>query len=269
METGEIARQASGAVMVRIADTAVFVTAVAMKESDPGKDFFPMTVNYQERTYAAGKIPGGFFRREGRPSEVETLTSRLIDRPIRPLFPKGFTNDTQIVATVVSVCDEIDPEIPAIIGASAALSISGMPFKGPLGAARVGYTDGEYILNPSKAARETSGLDLVVAGTEHAVLMVESEARMLSEEVMLGAVLFGHEQMQTVISAIKDLAAEVGTQPWEWAAAAADEALAEKLADGYTALLTEAYQIADKLQRQDAVKAARNAAIEALAMGEG
>lgn len=269
METGEIARQASGAVMVRIADTAVFVTAVAMKESDPGKDFFPMTVNYQERTYAAGKIPGGFFRREGRPSEVETLTSRLIDRPIRPLFPKGFTNDTQIVATVVSVCDEIDPEIPAIIGASAALSISGMPFKGPLGAARVGYMDGEYILNPSKAARETSGLDLVVAGTEHAVLMVESEARMLSEEVMLGAVLFGHEQMQTVISAIKDLAAEVGTQPWEWAAAAADEALAEKLADGYTALLTEAYQIADKLQRQDAVKAARNAAIEALAMGEG
>ncbi|MGB5516949.1 MAG: polyribonucleotide nucleotidyltransferase [Gammaproteobacteria bacterium] len=269
METGEIARQASGAVMVRIADTAVFVTAVAMKESDPGKDFFPMTVNYQERTYAAGKIPGGFFRREGRPSEVETLTSRLIDRPIRPLFPKGFTNDTQIVATVVSVCDEIDPEIPAIIGASAALSISGMPFKGPLGAARVGYTNGEYILNPSKAARETSDLDLVVAGTEHAVLMVESEARMLSEEVMLGAVLFGHEQMQTVISAIKDLAAEVGTQPWEWAAAAADEALAEKLADGYTALLTEAYQIADKLQRQDAVKAARNAAIEALAMGEG
>jgi len=269
METGEIARQASGAVMVRIADTAVFVTAVAMKESDPGKDFFPMTVNYQERTYAAGKIPGGFFRREGRPSEVETLTSRLIDRPIRPLFPKGFTNDTQIVATVVSVCDEIDPEIPAIIGASAALSISGMPFKGPLGAARVGYTDGEYILNPSKAARETSDLDLVVAGTEHAVLMVESEARMLSEEVMLGAVLFGHEQMQTVISAIKDLAAEVGTQPWEWAAAAADEALAEKLADGYTALLTEAYQIADKLQRQDAVKAARNAAIEALAMREG
>ena len=269
METGEIARQASGAVMVSIADTVVFVTAVAQKDSDPTKDFFPMTVNYQERTYAAGKIPGGFFRREGRPSEAETLTCRLIDRPIRPLFPKGFTNDTQIVATVVSVCDEIDPEIPAIIGASAALAISGLPFNGPLGAARVGYSDGEYLLNPSKSALEISDLDLVVAGTEHAVLMVESEARMLPEEVMLGAVLFGHEQMQVVITAIKEFAAEVGTQPWEWEAPAADEALAGKMADGYTASLTEAYQIADKLQRQDAVKALRNAAVEALAAGEG
>jgi len=269
LETGEIARQACGAVMVSVADTVVFVTAVALKESDPGKDFFPMTVNYQERTYAAGKIPGGFFRREGRPSEAETLTCRLIDRPIRPLFPKGFTNDTQIVATVVSVCDEIDPEIPAIIGASAALAISGLPFNGPLGAARVGYKDGEYLLNPSKAAKETSDLDLVVAGTAHAVLMVESEARMLSEDVMLGAVLFGHEKMQAVINAISELAAEVGTPAWGWAAAEANEALAQKVAAISTDALTTAYQIADKLQRQDAVKAARNAAVEALAAGEG
>ena len=269
LETGEIARQASGAVMVRIADTAVFVTAVAMKESDPGKDFFPMTVNYQERTYAAGKIPGGFFRREGRPSEGETLTCRLIDRPIRPLFPKGFTNDTQIVATVVSVCDEIDPEIPAIIGASAALSLSGMPFKGPLGAARVGYSDGEYLLNPSKAALETSQLDLVVAGTEKAVLMVESEARMLSEDVMLGAVMFGHEQMQAVINAINEFVAEVGVQPWDWNAPAIDETLAGKIAEDYSAALTDAYQIADKLQRQDAVRAVRTAAVETLAAGDG
>jgi len=269
LETGEIARQASGAVMVSVADTVVFVTAVALKESDPGKDFFPMTVNYQERTYAAGKIPGGFFRREGRPSEAETLICRLIDRPIRPLFPKGFKNDTQIVATVVSVCDEINPEIPAIIGASAALAISGLPFNGPLGAARVGYSNGEYLLNPSKAAMETSDLDLVVAGTEHAVLMVESEAKMLSEEVMLGAVLFGHEQMQVVITAISELAAEIGTPSWGWTAPEADEALAEKVAATSTEALTSAYQIADKLQRQDTVKAARNAAVEALAAGEG
>ena len=268
LETGEIARQASGAVMVSVADTVVFVTAVALKETDPGKDFFPMTVNYQERTYAAGKIPGGFFRREGRPSEAETLTCRLIDRPIRPLFPKGFTNDTQIVATVVSVCDEIDPEIPALIGASAALSISGLPFNGPLGAARVGYADGEYLLNPSKSALETSQLDLVVAGTHNAVLMVESEARMLSEDVMLGAVMFGHEQMQTVINAINEFAAEVGVQSWEWAATATDDALAEKMAADYTAALTDAYQIADKLQRQDAVKAVRNSAVEAHAASE-
>ncbi len=269
LETGEIARQASGAVMVSIADTVVFVTAVARKDSDPTKDFFPMTVNYQERTYAAGKIPGGFFRREGRPSEAETLTCRLIDRPIRPLFPKGFKNDTQIVATVVCGCDEIDPEIPAIIGASAALAISGLPFSGPLGAARVGYKDGAYLLNPSREARETSDLDLVVAGTEHAVLMVESEAKMLSEDVMLGAVMFGHEQMQVVITAINELAAEVGNPSWDWQAAEADEALAEKVAATSTDTLTSAYQIADKLARQDAVKAARNAAVEALAAAEG
>jgi polyribonucleotide nucleotidyltransferase len=214
MEAGEIARQASGAVLISMGDTVVFVTAVAMKESEPNRDFFPMTVNYQERTYAAGKIPGGFFRREGRASEAETLTCRLIDRPIRPLFPKAFTNELQIVATVVSVSEDIDPEIPAIIGASAALSIAGVPFNGPLGAARVGYKDGEYLLNPNKAALKTSDLDLVVAGTSHAVLMVESEARLLTEEVMLGAVMFGHEQMQSVITAISEFAAEVNTPKW-------------------------------------------------------
>jgi polyribonucleotide nucleotidyltransferase len=269
LETGEIARQANGAVMVKIADTQVFVTAVVKREADLSKDFFPMTVNYQERTYAAGKIPGGFFRREGRPSELETLTCRLIDRPIRPLFPKGFKNDTQIVATVVSVCDEADPEVAAIIGASAALSVAGVPFAGPLGAARVGYVDGSYVLNPSKEALETSDLDLVVAGTKDAVLMVESEAKMLSEDIMLGAVMFGHEQMQVVIDAINELTAEVGNPVWQWEAAAEDEALAAKVVDTSSTAITEAYQVADKMQRQDAVKAARKAAVEALASKDG
>jgi polyribonucleotide nucleotidyltransferase len=269
MEAGEIARQASGAVMISMGDTVVFVTAVAAKESEPGRDFFPMTVNYQERTYAAGKIPGGFFRREGRASEAETLTCRLIDRPIRPLFPKAFTNELQIVATVVSVSEHIDPEIPAIIGASAALCIAGVPFNGPLGAARVGYKDGEYLLNPSRAALKTSDLDLVVAGTSHAVLMVESEAKLLTEEVMLGAVMFGHEQMQTVIKAINEFAAEVNTPKWEWTAPVADEALAAKVAEISTDAITTAYQIADKLKRQDAVKAAKNAAVEALVSADG
>jgi len=269
MEAGEIARQASGAVMISMGDTVVFVTAVAAKESEPGRDFFPMTVNYQERTYAAGKIPGGFFRREGRASEAETLTCRLIDRPIRPLFPKAFTNELQIVATVVSVSEHIDPEIPAIIGASAALCIAGVPFNGPLGAARVGYKDGEYLLNPNKAALKTSDLDLVVAGTSHAVLMVESEAKLLTEEVMLGAVMFGHEQMQTVITAINEFAAEVNAPKWEWTAPVADEALAAKVAEISTDAITTAYQIADKLQRQDAVKAAKNAAVEALVSADG
>ena len=269
LETGEIARQASAAVMVRIEDTVVFVTAVVTKDADPSKDFFPMTVNYQERTYAAGKIPGGFFRREGRPTEAETLTCRLIDRPIRPLFPKGFTNDTQIVATVVSVCDQADPEIAAIIGASAAMSLSGAPFAGPLGAARVGYKDGEYLLNPTVAQLAESDLDLVVAGTDEAVLMVESEAKMLSEETMLGAVMFGHEQMQVVVNAINELKAEVGVTNWEWTPAAVDEALVAKVAETSTAAITDAYQIADKLQRQDAVKAARNAAVDALASEDG
>ena len=269
METSEIARQASGAVMVNMGDTVVFVTVVCDKETEEGRDFFPMTVNYQERTYAAGKIPGGFFRREGRASEAEILTCRLIDRPIRPLFPKGFTNECQIVATVVSMSDSIDPEIPAIIGASAALSIAGVPFAGPLGAARVGYKDGEYLLNPSKEALETSDLDLVVAGTEKAVLMVESEAKLLSEEVMLGAVMFGHEQMQTVVKAIDEFAAEVGNPKWDYVAPAADEDLATKVAETSTASITEAYQIAEKMARQDAVKAARRAAVEALQSDDG
>jgi len=269
LECGEIARQASGAVMVSMGDTVVFVTAVAMKDADPGKDFFPMTVNYQERTYAAGKIPGGFFRREGRPSENETLTSRLIDRPIRPLFPKAFTNEVQIVATVVSVCNEMDTEIPSIIGASAALAISGVPFQGPLGAARVGYRDGEYLLNPSKESLQTSDLDLVVAGTQDAVLMVESEAKMLSEDVMLGAVMFGHEQMQAVITAISEFAAEVGTPSWDWQAPEANEILIAKIAAEYTTDITDAYQIADKMQRQDTVKYLKNTAVEALASDDG
>jgi len=269
METSEIARQASGAVMISMGDTVVFVTAVCSKESEEGRDFFPMTVNYQERTYAAGKIPGGFFRREGRPSEAEILTCRLIDRPIRPLFPKGFTNECQIVATVVSMSGDIDPEIPAIIGASAALCIAGVPFAGPLGAARVGYKDGEYLLNPSKEALETSDLDLVVAGTHKAVLMVESEAKMLSEDVMLGAVMFGHEQMQTVITAINEFAAEVGNPKWEYVAATADEELAAKVAETSTDALITAYQVAEKMARQDAVKAARRAAVEALQSDDG
>jgi polyribonucleotide nucleotidyltransferase len=269
METSEIARQASGAVMISMGDTVVFVTAVCAKETEEGRDFFPMTVNYQERTYAAGKIPGGFFRREGRPSEAEILTCRLIDRPIRPLFPKGFTNECQIVATVVSMSNDIDPEIPAILGASAALCIAGVPFNGPLGAARVGYKDGEYLLNPSKEALETSDLDLVVAGTNHAVLMVESEAKLLSEDVMLGAVMYGHEQMQVAITAINEFAAEVGNSKWEYVAPAADEELAAKVAETSTAALTEAYQIAEKMARQDAVKAARRAVVEALESDEG
>ena len=264
METSEIARQASGAVMISMGDTVVFVTVVCSKEAEEGRDFFPMTVNYQERTYAAGKIPGGFFRREGRPSEAEILTCRLIDRPIRPLFPKGFTNECQIVATVVSMSSDIDPEIPAIIGASAALCLAGVPFSGPLGAARVGYKDGEYLLNPGKEALETSDLDLVVAGTGHAVLMVESEAKLLSEEVMLGAVMFGHEQMQAVITAISEFAAEVGNPKWEYAAPVADEALAAKVAETSTTAIIDAYQIAEKMARQDAVKTARRAAVEAL-----
>lgn len=269
METSEIARQASGAVMVSMGDTVVFVTAVCEKESEEGRDFFPMTVNYQERTYAAGKIPGGFFRREGRPSEAEILTCRLIDRPIRPLFPKGFTNECQIVATVVSMSADIDPEIPSILGASAALCIAGVPFSGPLGAARVGYKDGEYLLNPNKEALETSDLDLVVAGTNHAVLMVESEAKLLSEDVMLGAVMFGHEQMQAAITAISEFADEVGNPKWEYTAPAADEELAAKVAETSTAAITDAYQIAEKMARQDAVKAARRAAVEALQSDDG
>jgi polyribonucleotide nucleotidyltransferase len=257
LESGAIARQASGSVMVSMGDTTVMVTVVGKKEADEGRDFFPLTVNYQERTYAAGKIPGGFFKREGRPSEKETLTSRLIDRPIRPLFPKGFTNEVQIIATVVSLDKEIDPDIPAIIGASAATVIAGLPFNGPIGAARVGYKDGAYILNPTASQLQDSQLDLVVAGTENAVLMVESEASELSEEVMLDAVLFGHQQQQVIIQAIREFAAELGTEYWDYQTPAADEALAAAVAAQAAAPLTAAYQIQEKMARQDRVAEAR------------
>jgi polyribonucleotide nucleotidyltransferase len=268
IETGAIARQADGAVMVDMAETVVLVTAVGRKSADPGRDFFPLTVNYQEKTYAAGKIPGGFFKREGRPGEKETLTCRLIDRPIRPLFPKGFKNEVQVIATVVSLNPDVDPDIPALIGASAALAISGMPFQGPIGAARVGYKDGNYILNPGVAALQDSELDLVVAGTSDAVLMVESEAKMLSEDVMLGAVMFGHEQLQTAIQAISELADEAGKPKWDWQAPAEDEELAGAVAAAAEAGLTAAYQVSDKVERQAAVGEAKSAAVESLAGGD-
>ncbi|MGB5629757.1 MAG: polyribonucleotide nucleotidyltransferase [Woeseiaceae bacterium] len=269
IDTGAIARQADGAVIVDMAETQVLVTAVGRKTADPGKDFFPLTVNYQEKTYAAGKIPGGFFKREGRPSEKEVLTCRLIDRPCRPLFPKGFKNEVQIIATVISLNPDVDPDIPALLGASAALAISGMPFAGPLGAAKVGYKDGEYILNPGIAALKEGDLELVVAGTKDAVLMVESEAKGLSEEVMLGAVMFGHEQMQVAIDAINELAAEVGKPAWNWTAPEADEDLGAAVAAAATSGLADAYQITDKQDRQAAVGVAKDAAVEALAGGEG
>lgn len=249
LETGEIARQASGAVMVSMGDTVVLVTAVAVAEAVEGRDFFPLTVDYQERTYAAGKIPGGFFRREGRPAEKEILVSRLIDRPLRPLFPEGFTNEVQVIATVVSLDPEIDPDIPALIGASAAVCLSGVPFKGPIGAARVGYKDGQYLLNPGMTALETSDLDLVVAGTTNAVLMVESEARELSEEIMLGAVVFGHEQMQAAIKAINELVAETKAVAWDWQAPQVDENLKSRLAELGEAAFAEAYTIKEKQAR--------------------
>ena len=265
IETGAIARQADGAVIVTMADTVVLVTAVGRKTADPGRPFFPLTVNYQEKTYAAGKIPGGFFKREGRPSEKETLTARLIDRPIRPLFPKGFMNEVQVIATVLSLNPEVNPDIAAIIGTSAALAISGMPFAGPIAGARVGYKDGNYILNPSKTELGDSDLDLVVAGTKEAVLMVESEADCLAEDVMLGAVMFGHEQMQAAIDAINKLAAETAKPAWEWEAPAEDEELVKAAAKQAESSLIEAYQISDKMDRQDAVGAAKSAAVEALA----
>ncbi len=252
LETGEIARQASGAVLVNMADTVVLVTMVAARESEQGRDFLPLRVDYQERSYAAGRIPGGFFRREGRPSEGETLTARLIDRPLRPLFPEGFTNDSQIVATLLSLNNQVDPEIPAMIGASAAVALSGVPFQGPIGAARVGYIDGQYLLNPTRTELKVSQLDLVVAGTERAVLMVESEAQQLSEEVMLGAVVFGHEQMQVVIQAIKELVSEAGVQAWDWQPPSSDTALSEAMRAAEAALI-EAYQIPEKLSRQQRV----------------
>jgi polyribonucleotide nucleotidyltransferase len=268
IETGELARQADGAVLVSMNDTVVLVTAVGMKKAAPGRDFFPLTVNYQEKTYAAGRIPGGFFKREGRPTEKETLTSRLIDRPIRPLFPEGFTNDVQVVATVISVNAEVDSDIPSLIGASAALAISGMPFMGPIGAARVGYLDGKYILNPSATQLATSKLDLVVAGTEEGVLMVESEAHGLNEEVMLGAVMFGHEQMQVAIKAINELAKEAGKPKWTWSAPEANNELKSAVAASAESNLAAAYMLTEKQQRYAKIGEVKAACVEALAKGE-
>lgn len=268
LETGRIARQAHGAVLVSMGDTVVLVTAVGAKDPKPGQDFFPLTVNYQERTYAAGRIPGGFFKREGRPSEKEVLTSRLIDRPIRPLFPKGFANEVQVIATVISVNPEIDPDIASLLGASAALAISGMPFKGPLGAARIGYINGEYVLNPRASQLQSSQLDLVVAGTEKAVLMVESGAKSLSEEVMLGAVVFGHQQMQTAIKAINELVAEAGKPAWVVELPQKDSALVEQVAAHAQAGLDDAYNLTEKQVRYQRIGEIRTAAVEALAKGE-
>jgi polyribonucleotide nucleotidyltransferase len=249
IESGEMARQADGAVRVSMGDTIVLVTAVGERTARAGRDFFPLTVNYVEKTYAAGRIPGGFFKREGRPTEKETLTSRLIDRPIRPLFPDGFYNDVQVVATVLSVDPEIDSDIPALLGASAALAISGIPFNGPIGAARVGYKDGKYLLNPTVKELSESALHLVVAGTEQAVLMVESEAKGLSEEVMLGSVVFGHQQMQAAIRAIRELAAEVGKPRWTWEAPVDNADLASAVALHAHAAMGQAYSISEKQQR--------------------
>jgi len=268
LETGQIARQATAAVMVRIGDTEVLVTVVGRKDADPSKNFFPLTVNYQEKTYATGRIPGGFLKREGRPSEKETLTCRLIDRPIRPLFPNGFMNEVQVVATVMSSDKNRDPDIAALIGTSAALSISGIPFNGPIGAARVGYKDGMYILNPSYSELAESALDLVVAGTEPAVLMVESEAQELSEDQMLGAVLFGHMEMQPLIQGIKEFAAEVGTETWDWKPAEQNETLKAAIKDKFAAALGEAYTITEKMARYAKVGELREACVAEFATGE-
>ncbi|MCK9200208.1 MAG: polyribonucleotide nucleotidyltransferase [Gallionella sp.] len=268
LETGEIARQASGAVMVSLDDTVVLVTVVGRKDAKPEQDFFPLTVDYQEKTYAAGKIPGSFFKREGRPSEKEILTSRLIDRPLRPLFPESFYNEVQIVATVMSSDPEIDSDIPSMIGASAALALSGIPFDGPIGAARVGYVDGKYLLNPTATELKTSQMDLVVAGTDRAVLMVESEAQQLSEEVMLGAVVFGHDQMQAVIAAINEMADEVGAPAWDWVAPAKNEALIARISALAETELQQAYAIRSKQARTQQVDAIRAKVSEALATPE-
>jgi len=265
LETGEIARQASGAVIVKMDDTVLLVTAVAAKSAREGQDFFPLTVDYQEKFYAGGRIPGGFFKREGRATEKETLISRLIDRPIRPLFPEDYKNEVQIIATVMSLNPEVDGDIAALIGASAALSLAGTPFKGPIGAAKVGYKDGQYILNPTVSELKESQLELVVAGTANAVLMVESEAALLSEEVMLGAVTFGHREMQKVINAINELTVEAGTKPSEWVAPAKNTALISALKEAVGNKLAEAFQVRDKLQRRDAIAAIKKDVTEALA----
>jgi polyribonucleotide nucleotidyltransferase len=265
LETGEIARQASGAVLVSVEDTVVLATVVAKKDAKPGQDFFPLTVDYIEKSYAAGKIPGGFFKREGRPSEKETLTSRLIDRPIRPLFPEGYLNEVQVIIHVLSVNPEIDPDIPSMIGASAALCIAGIPFNGPIGAARVGYANGQYILNPTTTQLKTSQMDLVVAGTEHAVLMVESEAQQLSEEVMLGAVVYGHEQMKAVIDAIHALVEEGGKPEVEWAPAPRNETLIAQVSQLADAKIRDAYQTREKSARQQKLKSLSTEVLAGLA----
>ena len=267
LETGEIARQCS-AVIVSMGETQVLATVVGAKEPMEGRDFFPMTVDYQEKGYAAGQIPGNFFRREGRPSEAETLLCRLIDRPLRPLFPKGFTNEVQVILTVISYDPQINPDIPALIGASAAMSISGLPFSGPVGAARVGYVDGEYVLNPTTDQMAVSQLDLVVAGTEDAVLMVESEVKELSEEVMLGSVMFGHEQQQAVIKAIRELAAEVNTPALEWTAPEENTALMDAVAKEGAEAITAAYKVADKQDRYTLLSKVRQEIVDKVADDE-
>ncbi|MBH1647647.1 polyribonucleotide nucleotidyltransferase [Stenotrophomonas maltophilia] len=265
LETGEVARQASGAVIVKMDDTVLLVTAVAAKSAREGQDFFPLTVDYQEKFYAGGRIPGGFFKREGRATEKETLISRLIDRPIRPLFPEDYKNEVQIIATVMSLNPDVDGDIPALIGASAALALAGTPFMGPIGAAKVGYKNGEYILNPTVSELADSQLELVVAGTSNAVLMVESEAALLSEEVMLGAVTFGHREMQKVINAINELTVEAGTKPSTWEAPAKNDALISALKEAIGPRLGEAFQVRDKLQRRDAISAIKKDVCETLA----
>ncbi len=264
LETGEIARQAGGAVMVTMADTVVLVTAVGNKNAKEGLDFFPLTVDYQEKFYAGGRIPGGFFKREGRATERETLTSRLIDRPVRPLFPEGFHHEVQIIATVLSMNPEVPADVPAMIGTSAALVLSGLPFNGPIGAARVGFANGHYLLNPSTTELLTSQLDLIVAGTHNAVLMVESEAKELSEEIMLGAVMFGHQQQQAVINAIKEFAAEVGVDAWKWEAAAKNESMIATLKEAIGDRLASAFQIRNKLERRDAISALKKSVMESI-----
>ena len=268
LETGRVARQAHGAVLASMDDTQVLVTVVGSKEMRPGQDFFPLSVDYIEKTYAAGKIPGGFLKREARPTEKETLTSRLIDRPIRPLFPNGFMNEVQVIITVISANNNVDPDIIAMLGVSAALSISGIPFNGPIGGARVGYKDGEYLLNPTYSELADSDLDMVVAGTDDAVLMVESEAAELSEEVMLGAVMYAHEQFQVAISNIAEFAAEVGTEQWDWSAPEVNQTLLSNIQDQFGAQINEAYQIKEKMDRYAKVGEIKAAAIEALASDE-
>jgi polyribonucleotide nucleotidyltransferase len=264
LETGEVARQAGGAVMVKMSDTVVLVTVVGNRTAREGQDFFPLTVDYLEKFYAGGRIPGGFFKREGRQTERETLVSRLIDRPIRPLFPEGFLNEVQVIAQVMSLNPEVGGDIPAMIGASAALVLSGIPFKGPIGAAKVGYANGQYLLNPTTTELKTSDLELVVAGTAGAVLMVESEARELSEDVMLGAVMFGHQQLQAVIKAINELAAEAGVKSWGWTAAEKPQAPIDALKAALGSKLADAFQIRDKLARRDAISALKKATLDGL-----